>query len=58
MVRLIHALDLVRSDKAEAVALEVGYRSKKNFYATLKRDPIGALTGLKSAGFFDSHSGR
>jgi AraC-like DNA-binding protein len=41
IVRLIHALDLVRYDKAEAVALEVGYKSKKNFYATLKR-----FTGL------------
>jgi AraC-like DNA-binding protein len=46
IVRLIHALDLVRHDRAEAVALAVGYLSKKNFYATLKR-----FTGLTPTRF-------
>jgi methylphosphotriester-DNA--protein-cysteine methyltransferase len=37
-VRLMHATELIRSGvKIEAVALTVGYRSKKNFYRQFKR---------------------
>ena len=37
-IRLEHAEMLIRSGiKIEAVALEVGYRSKKNFYRQFKR---------------------
>jgi YesN/AraC family two-component response regulator len=37
-VRLDHATDLIRDGvKIEAVALLVGYRSKKNFYRQFKR---------------------
>ena len=37
-VRLDHALALIREGvKIEAVALLVGYRSKKNFYRQFKR---------------------
>jgi AraC-like DNA-binding protein len=46
IARLIHALNLVRHEKAEAVALQVGYRSKKNFYATLQH-----FTGLTPTAF-------
>lgn len=46
IVRLIHALDLVGNEKTEAVALEVGYKSKKNFYATLQH-----FTGLTPTEF-------
>lgn len=46
IVRLIHALGLVLHEKAEAAALTVGYKSKKNFYATLRH-----FTGLTPTGF-------
>src|SRR5439155_19738592 len=37
VVRLIDALERVRHEKAESVALQVGYKSKKNFYRALLR---------------------
>jgi methylphosphotriester-DNA--protein-cysteine methyltransferase len=45
-LRLIEALDRVPSDKIEAVATDVGYRSKKNFYRMFKN-----LTGLTPSAF-------
>jgi AraC-like DNA-binding protein len=47
-VRLIHALEqLIGSDaKVEPIAIDVGYRSKKNFYHAFK-----ALTGMTPAEF-------
>jgi AraC-like DNA-binding protein len=45
-LRLIDALDRVPSDEIEAVATDVGYRSKKNFYRMFKN-----LTGLTPSAF-------
>jgi PAS domain S-box-containing protein len=52
-VRLEHAAELVRAGvKIEAVALSVGYRSKKNFYQRFKRHygttPVRYRTGAVS----------
>jgi AraC-like DNA-binding protein len=46
VVRLIDALERVRHEKAESVALQVGYKSKKNFYRALQR-----VTGLTPTAF-------
>lgn len=45
-VRLIEALDRVRHEKVEAVALRVGYRSAKNFYRAFRE-----LTGMTPTDF-------
>jgi AraC-like DNA-binding protein len=45
-VRAVEALRRVRDMKVEAVALEVGYRSKKNLYALLSR-----ATGISPTAF-------
>ncbi len=53
-VRLAHAAELIREGvKVEAVALNVGYRSKKNFYQQFKRQygttPVLCRTGPRNA---------
>ena len=49
-VRLEHAVELIRNGvKIEAVALIVGYRSKKNFYRRFKRH-FGTTPVLYRAG--------
>ena len=45
-LRLVEALDRVRLEKVEAVALGVGYRTTKNFYRAFRR-----LTGMTPTGF-------
>jgi two-component system, response regulator YesN len=52
-VRLDHAMELIREGvKIEAVALLVGYRSKKNFYGQFKRrfttTPLAYGQGLRN----------
>jgi AraC-like DNA-binding protein len=46
VVRLLHALEQVEAEKIDGVALEVGYRSRKNFYRMFK-----SLTGLTPSAF-------
>jgi len=41
VIRMMNAVEQIRTEKVEAVALSVGYRSKKNLYRGLRR-----LTGL------------
>jgi methylphosphotriester-DNA--protein-cysteine methyltransferase len=41
-LRVINALEQLRTTKIESIAMDVGYHSKKNFYCALKQ-----LTGLK-----------
>jgi AraC-like DNA-binding protein len=53
-VRLAHAAELIREGvKVEAVALKVGYRSKKNFYQRFQRQygttPVLCRTGPRNA---------
>jgi AraC-like DNA-binding protein len=45
-LRVLSALERIGSEKVDAVALEVGYRSKKNFYRMFK-----SLTGLTPSAF-------
>lgn len=46
MVRLVEALGRVRHEKVEVVALQVGYRSPKNFYRAFRE-----LTGMTPTDF-------
>jgi AraC-like DNA-binding protein len=46
LVRLVRALDRVRHEKVEAVSLDLGYRSRKNFAQAFKK-----VTGLTSTEF-------
>jgi methylphosphotriester-DNA--protein-cysteine methyltransferase len=46
ILRVLAALEQVRTAKVDAVALEVGYRSKKNLYRALYQ-----VTGLTPTGF-------
>jgi AraC-like DNA-binding protein len=45
-ISLVMALPRVREEKVEAIALELGYRSRKNFYLAFKR-----ATGLTPTAF-------
>lgn len=45
-IRLIESIDRIRQEKVEAVARDVGYKSRKNFNRTFKR-----LTGLTPTAF-------
>ena len=45
-LRVLSALERIGSEKVDAVALEAGYRSKKNFYRMFK-----SLTGLTPSAF-------
>jgi AraC-like DNA-binding protein len=60
LVRLVAALDEIRSGKISTIALQVGYRSKKNFYhafrqvtgltpGEFRRLPEGAARQIRSA---------
>lgn len=46
MVRIVSALDDLRHHKVDAIAIQVGYRSKKNFYRAFAR-----LTGMTPGAF-------
>jgi AraC-like DNA-binding protein len=46
IVRVIHALQQIATTKIEAVTMDIGYRSKKNFYRTFR-----AVTGLTPTAF-------
>jgi AraC-like DNA-binding protein len=46
IVAITKSIERVRDEKIEAVALELGYKSKKNFYQAFKR-----LTGVTPAAF-------